>query len=87
MALAAGAEIAALTTTSGGALAAVASFVVVGSVGVGAPVLAHRVLGGRAEGVLGGWQAWLERNSTALGIGVLLVLGAVLLVKGLTTAA
>ncbi len=86
MALAAGAEIAVLTTGVGGALTGVAVFVVVGSIGVGTPVLAHRLLGERAPEVLGGWKVWLERNSTALGIGVLVVLGVLLLVKGLTAA-
>ena len=86
MALAGGAEIAALTTTPGGALAGVALFVLVGSIGVGTPVAIHRVLGARAEAMLGRWKTWLEANSTALAVGVLVVLGTVLLVRGLTAA-
>ncbi len=86
MALAGGAEIAALTTSTGSALAGVVLFVLVGSIGVGTPVLAHRLLGDRAPDVLAGWKVWLERNSTALGIGVLVVLGVLLLVKGLSAA-
>jgi hypothetical protein len=86
MALAAGVEIAAITTTPGSAAVAVAVFVLVGSFGVATPVAAHRLLGDRAPEVLGRWKAWLEQNSTALGVGVLVVLGVLLLVKGLTAA-
>ena len=86
MALAGGAEIAALTTSTAGAVAGVALFVVVGSIGVGTPVVAHRALGDRSEAILGGWKAWLEANSTALAVGVLVVLGTVLLFRGLTAA-
>lgn len=86
MALAGGAEIAALTTGAGGALVGVGVFVLVGSVGVGTPVVAHRLLGDRAPEVLGNWKVWLERNSTALGVGVLVVLGVLLLAKGLTAS-
>ncbi len=86
MALAAGAEISALTTSTTSAMAGVGTFVVVGSIGVATPLIAHRLLGDRAPEVLGGWKVWLERNSTALGVGVLVVLGVLLLIKGLTAA-
>jgi hypothetical protein len=86
MALAAGAEIAALTATTGAALAGVGIFVLVGSIGVATPAVAHRLLGDRAPQVLGSWKLWLERNSTALGVEVLLVLGAMLLAKGVSAA-
>lgn len=86
MALAGGAEIATLTRSTPAALAGVALFVVVGSIGVGTPVVAHRALGDRSEAILGGWKTWLEANSTALAVGVLVVLGTVLLVRGLTAA-
>lgn len=86
MALAGGAEIAAMTTTPGGALAGVMVFVFVGSLGVGTPVVAHRLLGDRAPQVLGSWKAWLEKNSTTLGVGILVVLGALLLASGLSAA-
>ncbi len=71
MALAAGAEIAALTTTAGAALVGVGVFVLVGSIGVATPAIAHRLLGDRAPEVLGRWKSWLEANSTALASGVL----------------
>jgi threonine/homoserine/homoserine lactone efflux protein len=86
MALAAGAEIAALTTSTTAAAAGAGLFVLVGSIGVATPVIAHRLLGDRAPQVLGGWKSWLEANSTALGVGVLVVLGVMVLVKGLSAA-
>ena len=86
MALAAGAEIAAITTSTGNALAGVGVFVLVGSIGVATPVVAHRLLGDRAPEVLGGWKSWLEANSTALAVGVLVVLGVMLLSAGLSAA-
>lgn len=86
MALAAGAEIAVLTTSAGQAMAGVVVFVLVGSMGVTTPALALRLLGDRAPQVLGGWKSWLEANSTALGVGVLVVLGVLLLAAGLTAA-
>lgn len=86
MALAAGAEIAALTTSTGNAVAGVVAFVLVGSIGVATPVVAHRLLGERAPRVLGGWKSWLEANSTALAVGVLVVLGVLLLAAGLSAA-
>ena len=86
MAIAAGAEIAALTTSSLNALAGIFVFVLVGSIGVATPVLAHRLLGDRAPEVLGGWKSWLEANGTALAVGVLVVLGVMVLVAGLSAA-
>ena len=86
MAIAAGAEIAALTTSAGNALVGIAVFVLVGSIGVATPTIAHRLLGDRAPEVLGGWKSWLEANSTALAVGVLVLLGVMLLAAGLPAA-
>jgi hypothetical protein len=36
--------------------------------------------------VLGRWKSWLEANSTALGVGVLVVLGVMVLTAGLSAA-
>ncbi|MGB8021185.1 MAG: GAP family protein [Candidatus Nanopelagicales bacterium] len=86
MALAGGAEIAALADGAAATVAATVGFVAVGSIGVGTPILTHRILGERAAPVLARWKTWLEGNSTALAVGVLLVLGGALLVKGLAGA-
>ena len=61
-------------------------FVLVGSIGVATPVVAHRLLGDRAPEVLGRLEGVAGANSTALGVGVLVVLGVLLLVEGLTAA-
>ncbi len=86
MALAAGAEIAYITGAIGEAAVGVATFVAVGSIGVATPILAFAVLGDRARPALERGRGWLERNSTALSVGVLLILGVLLLLKGLPTA-
>jgi threonine/homoserine/homoserine lactone efflux protein len=84
MAVAAGAEIALLATGAGAVVVAIMTFVLVGSLGVGTPIVMHRVLGDRAQPALGRLKAWLDRNSTALSVGVLVVLGVIVLVGGLT---
>ena len=86
MALAAGAEIAVLAEGSTGTAAGVALFVAIGSIGVAIPVLAHAVLGERAAPGLERGRAWLQRNSTALSVGVLVLLGVLLVLKGLPVA-
>lgn len=87
MALAAGAEIAVLTTGAASTAIGLLGFVMVGSVGVATPVLAHLGLGDRAAPALERGRRWLDRNSTALSVGVLTALGAALLVKGLSITA
>lgn len=86
MALAAGAEIAVLADGPAPTAAGVLTFVFFGSLGVATPVVGYAVLGQRAAPGLERGKAWLDRNSTALGVGVLAVLGALLLVKGLSAA-
>jgi threonine/homoserine/homoserine lactone efflux protein len=86
MALAAGAEIALLAEGTGQTAAGVAAFVAIGSMGVATPILAHAVLGDRATPALERGRAWLDRNSTALSVGVLVLLGALLLLKGIPSA-
>jgi threonine/homoserine/homoserine lactone efflux protein len=86
MSLAAGAEIALLAPTPGSTAAGIALFVAVGSLGVGVPVLTYAAVGQRAAPALERGKRWLERNSTALAVGVLLVLGAVMVVRGLPGA-
>lgn len=83
MALAAGVEIPLVTSGPAATVGAVAIFVLVGTIGVGTPIVVHRVLGDRAEPTLARWKDWLDRNSTALAVGVLLVLGVLLLAKGI----
>lgn len=87
MALAAGAEIAVLTTGAASTAVGILGFVLIGSVGVATPVLAEILLGDRAAPALERGRRWLDRHSTALSVGVLTALGAALLVKGLSVTA
>ncbi len=57
-------------------------FAVVGSLGVGAPVLVTLVLGDRADEVLAAADRWMTRQSTLIVAVVLLVLGVLLTVNG-----
>lgn len=83
MALAAGAEIAVFTSAGSTALSVVL-FVVVGSIGVLFPFVLQLVLGARAGSVLSTCRRWLETHGTTLSIVILLVLGVLLLLKGLS---
>lgn len=84
--LTAAVEIAVLAGSPGQQAIALLAFTAVGSLGVIAPVVAHRALGDRAATVLEGWRRWLEANGTMLVVGVLVVLGAFLMAKGLGAA-
>lgn len=86
MALAAGAEIAYLAEGAGAIAVGVLAFLVVGSVGVATPILVFAIVGERARPALQRGREWLERNSTALSVGVLVILGVLLVLKGLPSA-
>ncbi len=86
MAVTAGAEIAVLAEGTAQTVAGVAGFVAVGSIGVAVPILTYAVLGERANPALQRARAWLDRNGTALSVGVLALLGALLLLQGLPQA-
>lgn len=86
MAVAAGAEIAVLAEGPGQTVAGVVGFVAIGSIGVAVPILTHAVLGDRANPALRRARAWLDRNGTALSVGVLALLGVLLLGQGLPRA-
>ena len=58
-----------------------AVYVVLGSLGVAAPIVATLVMGERAGGVLDGWKAWLTRNNAAMMAIIYLFLGVVLIGK------
>lgn len=86
MALAAGAEIAYLGDDAVMMIVGVAAFVLIGTCGVGTPILLFVILGERARPALERGRAWLERNSTSLGVGILVILGVVLVLRGLPSA-
>ncbi len=86
MAVAAGVEIAVLADSPAATASGVVAFVLIGSLGVGTPVLAHAALGARTAPTLDRSRVWLLRNSVALSAGVLAVLGVLLLMGGLPRA-
>jgi hypothetical protein len=59
-------------------------FTVIGSVGVAAPPVLTLVLGDRAGPLLRSVDEWMTRQSTVIVAAVLLVLGVVLIVNGVT---
>ena len=65
-ALASAVTIATAGLGAGQAVGVVAVYTVVASLGVAAPIVAMLVLGDRSDEVLAGWQAWLDRNNTAM---------------------
>jgi threonine/homoserine/homoserine lactone efflux protein len=83
MAAAAGVGIGAAELPPGRALLTVALFTALASVTVALPMVAHAVGGERALAPLGRARAWLERNNTAVMAVVAVVIGAVLLTRGI----
>ncbi|HYN65873.1 MAG TPA: GAP family protein [Ornithinibacter sp.] len=80
---AAGMIIGASTTSGSQSVVAVLVFTLLGSVTVALPLLAHVVLGDRATAPLQRAKDWLTAHSATIMAVVLLVIGALLLVKGL----
>ena len=63
----------------------VAVYVVLASLGVGAPIVAGLALGDRSTEVLESWRAWLNRHSAAMLAVIYLLLGVLLIGKNLGT--
>ena len=58
-------------------------FVIVASVSIAVPVLVYLFGGDKAQHVLDGWKAWLGEHNAAVMTVVLVLMGSVLLGKGL----
>jgi len=69
--------------STGQEVGSLAIFVLLGSLGVLAPVGAYFALGSRAAGVLGDWRVWLAANNAAIMFVLFLVFGASLIGKGI----
>jgi hypothetical protein len=69
--------------TSGAKLVPVAIFVLIGSVGVAAPVIWYAVARDSASATLAGWRVWLMANYAVVMAVVLLVFGVILVTRGL----
>jgi hypothetical protein len=82
--LAAGLDIGRARLTVEQNIAAVAIFVIVGSLTVGAIVLYHFFSHERASLALDNWKIWLLANNAALTAALLMVVGAMLIGKGIS---
>jgi threonine/homoserine/homoserine lactone efflux protein len=82
--VAAAAAIAQTGVDGGQQAIALAVFIVIGSIGVGAPIVIYFALGERSQHVLEELKAWLVANNAAIMAVVLLVFGAKLLGDGLS---
>ena len=63
----------------------IAVYVVLASLGVGAPIVAVIALGDRSTAVLESWRAWLNRNNAAMLAVIYLLLGVLLIGNNLGT--
>jgi threonine/homoserine/homoserine lactone efflux protein len=79
----AAAAIAQTGPSTGDAVVAIIVFVLIASLSIIVPVAAYLLAGERARTMLDGWKAWLEQHNAAVMTVVLLVIGVVLLGKGL----
>lgn len=61
----------------------IATYTLIASLGVAAPIVAAVALGDRTESVLGTWRAWLERNNGTVMAVIYLLFGVILLGKGI----
>jgi hypothetical protein len=74
-------QLAGLSTTD--AVVALAVFVIIGSLSVAIPVVGYLLAGDRMRPKLEAWKLWLEHNNATVMAVLLLVIGVVLLSKGL----
>jgi len=81
--VAAGMQIGAAGLTTGGTVVAIVVFAVIASSTVAVPVFAYQVAADRLRGPLASLKAWLEANNKAVMAVLILVLGVVLIGKGL----
>ena len=84
LAVAAGAAIAGTGISGGEQAAAYAIFALIGTIGVGAPVVIYFVLGDRAPRLLGSLRAWMAHNNAVIMAVLMLVIGAKLVGDGIT---
>jgi len=83
VALASAVTIASAGLSVGQSVGVVAVYTVVACLGVATPIVAMLVLGDRSDGVLSEWQAWLDRNNSAMMAVLYLIFGIILVGKGI----
>ena len=57
--------------------------ILVGSLGVAAPVAVYFLMGARAKAILDEWKSWLAANNATVMMILFLVFGVVLIGKGI----
>jgi threonine/homoserine/homoserine lactone efflux protein len=82
--VAAGAAIAQTGVSAGDQAVAMAVFVLIGSLGTGAPVALYFALGERSKHVLDELKAWMSQNNTAIMAVLTLIIGAKLIGDGIS---
>jgi hypothetical protein len=83
LAVAAAAAIAGTGISGGQQAAAYAIFALIGTIGVGAPVVIYFALGDKAPRILGLMRAWMAHNNAVIMAVLMLVIGAKLIGDGL----
>jgi hypothetical protein len=76
-------DIARANLSSAAAIGTLIVFIVVGSVTVVGPVLYYLLAGDRATKILNTWKAWLSENNATVMFVLLLVMGTVMVGKGI----
>ena len=82
--IAAATTIAAAGLTTAQDAVAIAIYVVLASVSIVAPLAVYLAMGARAQQVLGGWKEWLTQHNGAVMAVLFLVIGAMVLGKGVS---
>jgi hypothetical protein len=82
--VAAAGAVAGAVAGTGGQVSALVLFAALGSVGLAVPLALRVALGVRAAGLLSRWRLWLVRHGTPIACAVLVFVGFLLLVRGLT---
>ncbi len=78
------AAIAQTDASNGSQVAALIVFIVIGSLGVGAPVAIYFGMGERSAGILANLRGWMTHNNAAIMVVLCLIIGAKLIGDGIT---
>ena len=78
------AAIAQTNASNGSQVAALIVFIVIGSLGVGAPVAIYFGMGERSAGILANLRGWMTHNNAAIMVVLCLIIGAKLIGDGIT---
>ena len=84
LAIAGGAVIAQAAISSGQEIGAVAIFVLIGTIGVAAPVVVYFAMGDRSAGILGSLREWMAHNNATIMAVLVVVIGFKLIGDAIT---